>query len=363
VLRVGRDGHIRYSNPAAAVVVEDQDFCRDRTLTDEWRALTVQTMGRGTPARFERQLGRSIFQFTVAPVVDRDYVNIYGNDVTDKRMIERMLLQSSKMEAMGSLAGGVAHEFNNMMTVVNAYSDILILKLADNAPLLSYATRIKETGKKATSITDQLLVFARKNPTKLESVDVAAALGGLEEMLRPIVGKHLGFTVKSEPTIGHVRMDPVQIDQLIVNLVINARDALNEGGSIRVEADNREIDSAYQSQHFPLTPGRYIAIRVVDTGAGIAPEIVERVFEPFFTTKDVGKGTGLGLAVVYKIVKDSMGDIRISSEPGIGTTFEILLRRDETGRTRPLNAEEMNIQRISRNRTEGGPADETDTID
>ncbi|HUX13812.1 MAG TPA: ATP-binding protein, partial [Spirochaetia bacterium] len=165
--------------------------------------------------------------------------------------------------------------------------------------------------------------------TELKSVDFGAALGNLEKMLEPIVGKHLGFSVKFEPAIGCVRMDPVQIDQIVMNLVINARDALNGEGSIRVEAENREVDATYKSHQFPMTPGRYIALRVADNGTGIAPEIAERIFEPFFTTKGVGKGTGLGLAVIYKIVKDSMGDIRVSSEPGVGTTFEILLPRDE----------------------------------
>ncbi len=329
VLRVGGDGQIRFSNPAAAVLVGNPDFCRDGRLTDEWRELASRTMARSVTSRIEKQLGKSTFRFVMTPCAGRDYLNIYASDITEKKTLERMLLQSSKMEAMGNLAGGVAHEFNNMMTIVNAYSDILILKLADNAPLLSYATKIKETGKKATSITDELLVFARKDPTALESVDIGDALRGLERMLGPIVGKHLGFTVKFEPTIGHVRMDPVQIDQLVMNLVINARDALNEEGTIQVEAENREVDATYQSQQFPLMPGRYIVLRVADNGTGIEPEIIERIFEPFFTTKSVGKGTGLGLAVIYKIVKDSMGDIRVSSGPGIGTTFEILLPRDE----------------------------------
>ncbi len=329
VLRVGGDGQIRFSNPAASVLVANPDFCRDGWLTDEWRELASRTTASGVTSRIEQQVGKTTFRFVMTPLAGRDYLNIYASDVTETKTLERMLLQSSKLEAMGQLAGGVAHEFNNMMTVVNAYSDILILKLAENAPLLSYATKIKETGKKASSITDQLLVFARKDPIALESVDIGAALSDLEKMLGPIVGKHLGFSVKFEPTIGHVRMDPVQIDQIVMNLVINARDALNEEGTIRVEAENREVDSTYHAQQFPLNPGRYIALRVADNGTGISPEIAERIFEPFFTTKSVGKGTGLGLAVIYKIVKDNLGDIRVSSGAGIGTTFEILLPRDE----------------------------------
>ncbi len=340
VLRVATDGTIMYSNPSALSLVANPFFSVNGRLSEEWRSLVSDVNDHGKKTEVERLFGTATYHFVLVPGQGYDYINIYAYDITEQKNLEMRLLQSSKMEALGRFAGSIAHEFNNMMTVINAFSDVLISKLKNNEKTQSYAYRIKETGKKAAAITDQLLIFGRKKPTEPQLIDMKQALASVEMMLRPIVHKSIGLSFTCGPDIGMVRIDPLHIDQIIVNLVINARDAIEDGGSITVEAENLEVDANDTFRQFQILPGPYVVIRVSDTGTGMSADVREKIFEPFFSTKREGQGTGLGLAVVYQIVRDSKGDIRIASEPDKGTTFEILLPRTEPNREEPVDSQE-----------------------
>ncbi|HEU4724930.1 MAG TPA: PAS domain S-box protein [Candidatus Eisenbacteria bacterium] len=243
-------------------------------------------------------------------------------DVTERVKLEDQLRHAQKMEAIGQLAGGVAHDFNNILTAVIGYSDLLLARLTPSDPNRRAVEEIRKGGDRAAGLTRQLLAFGRRSATQPRLVDVNAAVGELEPMLRRLVGEDVSFTLDLAPALGNIRIDPTHFEQIIVNLVVNARDALPRGGSIRIETAN-----ARRSDVVPGAPSgdRYVRLRFADTGVGIAPDVLEHIFEPFFTTKEAGRGTGLGLATVYGIVRQHHGTIDVRSEVGRGTTFEIYL--------------------------------------
>ena len=245
-------------------------------------------------------------------------------DVTDRVQLEERLRHAQKMEAVGQLAGGVAHDFNNILTAVLGYADLLLSRLGPNDPHRAALEEIKKGGERAAGLTRQLLAFSRRTPTQLISVDVNGAIRGVEPMLRRLIGEHLEFRLDLAEGLGPVRADPVQLEQVIVNLVVNARDAMPNGGSIAIRSD-RVVLNEEEASLAEMAEGACVRIRITDTGTGIAPTVLERIFEPFFTTKDPGRGTGLGLATVYGIVRQHRGNIRASSVEGRGSTFEVLL--------------------------------------
>lgn len=322
------------SSPADAVGTTDAEYFRSehakRSAEDDARVLATgaQIIGKEEPMAFADRPERWV-STTKVPFRDADgrIAGMFGisRDITEKKRLETMMMQSSKMEAIGRLAGGAAHEFNNMMTVINAFSDVLLARLSAENEAATYAAKIKETVRKAVAITDQLLLFARRRPGSPQRVDVASALQNTEKMLRPILRRGITLELCIDPDLLHTQIDPVQLDQVVMNLVINARDAIADDGSITIEASNLTVDAAYHSQQQNIVPGEYLAIRVSDSGSGIPESVLPKLFEPFFTTKVEGKGTGLGLAVVYQIVTESKGDVRVFSKVGEGTTFEIVL--------------------------------------
>ena len=245
-------------------------------------------------------------------------------DVTDRVQLEERFRHAQKMEAVGQLAGGVAHDFNNILTAVLGYADLLLSRLGPNDPHRAALEEIKKGGERAAGLTRQLLAFSRRTPTQLISVDVNGAIRGVEPMLRRLIGEHLEFRLDLAEGLGPVRADPVQLEQVIVNLVVNARDAMPNGGSIAIRSD-RVVLNEEEASLAEMAEGACVRIRITDTGTGIAPTVLERIFEPFFTTKDPGRGTGLGLATVYGIVRQHRGNIRASSVEGRGSTFEVLL--------------------------------------
>lgn len=252
-----------------------------------------------------------------------------ARDVTNRKQLELQLLQSQKMEGIGRLAGGVAHDFNNHLGIILGYSEMLIEKLGSDHPLRKRAETIRATAQKAAALTKQLLAFSRRQIFEPRIVDLNAEVLELEKMLQPLIGEDVELVTTLDSAIGKVRVDATQIHQVLMNLAVNARDAMPQGGRLIIETKNAELDEAYARGHIAVQPGRYAMLAVSDTGTGIDKETQDHIFEPFFTTKEKGKGTGLGLAMVYGIVKQSGGNIWVYSEKGQGTTFKIYLPRIE----------------------------------
>lgn len=248
-------------------------------------------------------------------------------DVTQKRLLEEQLRQAQKMEALGRLAGGVAHDFNNILTTILGFSELLLASLPPASPMTEDLSEIHKAGERAAALTRQLLSFSRRQAIEPTLLDLNALATDLERMLRRLVLGSVEIRLGLEPGLGLVRADRGQLEQVVMNLVVNASDAMPAGGTLTMRSGNVDLEEAWELQHLDLEAGRYVKLSVTDTGTGMPPEILEHVFEPFFTTKGPGKGTGLGLATVYGIVKQAGGLITVESEVGQGTTFTVYLPR------------------------------------
>jgi two-component system cell cycle sensor histidine kinase/response regulator CckA len=256
-------------------------------------------------------------------------LELIAEDVTEKRVLEDQFRQAQKMEAVGRLAGGVAHDFNNLLMVISGYTEVLLEKLDVTDQLHAKVEAIQQAADRATTLTRQLLAFSRKQLLELKVVDVNAIVQDMERLLRPLIGENIELATRLEPNLGHTRADAGQLEQVIMNLVVNAKDAMPEGGKITIQTASAELDDSYRREHTYVQPGPYVMLSVGDTGCGMDKETQSRIFEPFFTTKEKGKGTGLGLSTVYGIIKQSGGYIFAHSELGHGTTFRIYLPRVE----------------------------------
>ncbi|HET7210070.1 MAG TPA: PAS domain S-box protein [Terriglobales bacterium] len=251
--------------------------------------------------------------------------DVFAEDVTERRILERQLRMAGKMEAVGRLSGGIAHDFNNLLGVIIGYGQVLKRRLGAGSDLLECAEEIEKAGQRAASLTRQLLAFSRQQiltPSILKLNDLVLDMA---KMLPRLIGEDITTNTSLSSDLGMVRADQSQIEQVIMNLAVNARDAMPEGGTLRIETANVELDQAYAWQHPGAKPGHYVMLAVIDSGTGIDPDTLTHIFEPFFTTKEVGKGTGLGLATVYGVVKQSGGYIWVESEPGLGASFQIFL--------------------------------------
>jgi two-component system cell cycle sensor histidine kinase/response regulator CckA len=256
------------------------------------------------------------------------------NDVTEQkwaeealRQSEEQLRQAQKLESVGRLAGGIAHDFNNMLTAINGYSDLILKTLPADNPLRRNVEEIKKAGTRSAELTQQLLAFSRRQILQSKVLDLNKVISDTIVMLQRLIGEDIQVIASLSPDVGLIEADPGQLSQVLVNLIVNSRDAMPQGGSIVIETESIYIDEHYANHHISTKPGEYVMLAVSDTGIGMDDEIKQQIFEPFFTTKEIGKGTGLGLATVYGIVKQSGGNIWVYSEVGKGTTFKIYLPR------------------------------------
>jgi len=341
-------GAIRYVNPAferitgydrTEVVGRNPRFLKSGRHDAAFYRNMWETIGRGEVWRgtfFNRRKDGTLYEedAVISPVRDPSgqVVNYVGvkRDVTEVRRMEERLRQSQKMEAVGRLAGGVAHDFNNLLTAISGYSDLLLHRLPAYSTLRRDVEEIRRAGDRAAGLTRQLLAFSRRQVLQPRILDLNAVVTTMERMLRRLIGEDIELSTDLSPSLGHVKADPGQLEQVIVNLVVNARDAMPDGGRITIGTIDVDLSPSYSNAHPGVRPGPHVLLSVTDTGLGMSDETQAHLFEPFFTTKERGKGTGLGLATVYGIVQQSGGHIRVNSAAGSGATFLIYLPRVET---------------------------------
>src|SRR6202030_794686 len=303
--------------------------------TDQWFALADFLRSthpfKGLTADWKRHNGTT----TVVRVSGRSVMNggtrrlvfeLFAEDVTERRALEQQLRQSQKMEAVGRLAGGIAHDFNNLLMVISGYSEFLLERLGAEPHLRGPAQEIASAAERASSLTRQLLAFSRKQMLAPRIVNLNDVATENIKMLTRMIGEDVDLVLVPSPNLWPVRADAGQIEQVIMNLAVNARDAMPSGGKLTIETSNVTLDEDYARFHAPLRPGDYVMVAISDTGAGMDSETQSHIFEPFFTTEGT-KGTGLGLSTVYGIVKQSGGYVWVYSEPGKGTTFKIYFPR------------------------------------
>jgi two-component system cell cycle sensor histidine kinase/response regulator CckA len=252
-----------------------------------------------------------------------------SHDITARKQLEAQYSAAQRMESVGRLAGGIAHDFNNLLTAIGGYAEMSIETLPPDHPAHNDLSELRNTVRRAANLTRQLLAFARRQIVEPQTFSLNDLVADLDKLLRHVIGEDIELITRFEPNLGQVRADPGQIEQVVINLIVNSRDAMPNGGTIVVETSHATLDHDYARQHPSVVPGEYVVLTISDTGVGMADEVKQHVFEPFFTTKGAGHGTGLGLATCYGIVKQSGGNIWIYSELGIGTAVKVYLPRVE----------------------------------
>jgi PAS domain S-box-containing protein len=334
---VNREGELEYANTVSTgrFGIRNEDAI-GKNLHDVFDPATAEEMWRGLSivfesgdrhyfeARFdsptgELWLGAWLVAMPNEGAATRAVLGV-ARDITEQKRLEKQFLQAQKMEAIGQLTGGIAHDFNNLLTAILGYSELILQREQLEPDLVADLEEIKKAGDRARRLTRQLLTFSRKQVTTARVLDFNEVVAELHKMLRRLINEDIDLEIAGDSDLACVKADSGQVEQLIVNLAVNARDAMPHGGRLRIATANVELDASFTREHDGLEPGRYVSLSMHDTGSGMTPEVMAHVFEPFFTTKPAGKGTGLGLATIYGIVKQSGGCVVIASEPGVGTT-------------------------------------------
>jgi signal transduction histidine kinase/DNA-binding response OmpR family regulator len=325
MLELSASGDVLYVNPAVERLVKELSLPSPKDLLpDESDALIARCVETSRiEADIEKVTGTKTIAWSFIPAEPSAKVLAVGYDMTGHLELARQLQQAQKMEAIGRLAGGVAHDFNNLLTVIVGYSEVLLADGFEDDETVESLKEIHLAGQRAALLTRQLLSLSRQKSVDPRPLDLNAVVLDIERMLRRLIGEHIELSLDLEPGIGRINSDPGQISQVIMNLLLNARDAMPKGGRIFIETRNRPLQETWVRQQTVVPAGRYVSLFVSDTGAGMDKETLARVFEPFFTTKEVGQGTGLGLSTVYGIVRQADGHIWAYSEVGKGTTFKI----------------------------------------
>ena len=300
------------------------------------RAQSLETLGRvkhgetveePDATRVRRDGTEVHFSLIHAPIrnVDGEVIGVstVGRDVTESRQLEGMFRQAQRMDAVGQLAGGIAHDFNNLLAVILGYTELLLDNLSADDSKRRDVDEIQRAAERAALLTRQLLAFSRKQVLQPRVLDVNAVVAGAENLLQRLIGENIELRVILKPALGRVKADAGQLEQIVMNLAVNSRDAMPAGGKLTIETSNVTLDEPYTSEHACTSQGPHVMLAVTDTGCGMDEETKRHIFDPFFTTKGPGKGTGLGLATVYGIVKQSGGSVRVNTEPGVGTTFNV----------------------------------------
>ena len=363
ILSIDRTGRIVLANPKTEemfgytgeellgarieiLLPESQRRAHGRDREEYFTRPRVRPMGIGMDLAGRRKDGTEFpveISLSYVETTEGVFAIAFVNDISDRKQLEDRLLQAQKMEAVGRLAGGVAHDFNNMLTVIAGYNRMILDDLSPLDPLRGCAEEVLKAADRTAALTQQLLAFSRRQVMRSCVMNVNTTVEHTEKMLRRLIGEDIELVLSLSADIGNIKADPNHIEQAIVNLALNARDAMPKGGRITVETANTYLDETYARTHLGVKPGEFVMVAVSDTGHGMDAETRRRLFEPFFTTKEKGKGTGLGLATVYGVVKQLGGDIWVYSEPGQGTTFKLYFPRvTETASLPPASPVEAN---------------------
>ena len=327
VLRLSGDGVVIYANAASGPLLRHWGCKIGSTAPEFCRDSVAWALESGSSSILEAPCGETLYSFVVAPIADSGYVNLYGIDITERKRLEEQFLHAQRMEAVGRLAGGVAHDFNNLLTGIKGYAQIVAHEAEGDSPAAHYLDQINTLTDRAAALTRQLLAFSRRQVLQESVINMNKLIDNMVKMLRRVMGEDIDLQFIGTLGLGDIKADPGQIEQVLMNLVVNARDAMPDGGKLTIRTENVTLTSHCAQVHAGAKPGLYVQLTVADTGGGMDESMLQRIFDPFFTTKERGKGTGLGLAAVYGIVKQHGGHIEVSSEPEAGTVFKIYLPR------------------------------------
>ncbi len=341
------DGHRLYNSPSYQKILGysveelgstsayEQIHPEDRQkVVEAAREARLTGVGRRLEYRLRHKNGHWLALESTASVVKDtegkvEKLVIVNRDITERQQLEQQLYRSQKLDAIGRLSGGIAHDFNNLLGVIIGYSEALQQRIAPDDPFREAVDEIQNAGKRAATLTQQLLAFSRKQVLEPKVLDLNTVLAEMEKMLRRLIREDIELSLSLSSKLGNIKADRGQIEQVILNLVVNARDAMPQGGKLTIATAEAKLDESHVKHFSYVVPGPYVMLRVTDIGCGMDPELLSHIFEPFFTTKEQGKGTGLGLATVYGVIKQSGGYIWAESEVGKGTTFKMFLPRVE----------------------------------